>query len=350
MVQLYSAARSRFVSAATRQIPAAYTPPISLERRLWGLTFRSPLGNAAGMFKNGEAYDLMAAQGAGWYMAGTTTSRPRRGNRRLGITHPFAPYPRSGAASNWMGLPNDGDAAVARRLSAVEKVSGFPLGVSLAASPDVPTEPALDSLAQGMELFESAGADFLEINESCPNTEDGASRGGDLYRRLEVLRRSFLDQRRPRMATGKLLPVLVKLSLDTSKEQVADLVKMLVELGFDGVDFGNTSTAYDRFRPSIAPQERRLFDYFTTRFGGGLSGRPLKARSLELTEAAAAAAQGASREFHVVRTGGVEDFRDLEDSLAAGASLVGWYTGYFAAFGRDGHDLYRRVYERSQET
>ena len=343
-VQLYSTGRSRFLSATVRCPPAAYTPPPALARNLWGLRFRSPLGNAAGMFKNGEGYPLSAAQGAGWYLAGTTTSRPRRGNRRGWVTHPFAPYPRSGAASNWLGLPNPGDARVAGRLGKVEKVDGCPLGASVAAAPELEGDEALEALVNGMGHHAAAGVDFLEVNESCPNTPEGSSNEGDLYRRLTVLRREFLDRRQPRGETGKPLPVILKLSLDTLPEQVPELVAMLLELGFDGVDFGNTSVDYPRWRPSIAPSERRLYDYFTGQYGGGISGRPLKSLSLELARRAAEASAG-EEGFHVIRTGGVEDGGDVAASEAAGASLVGWYTGYFAAFGRHGHDLYRRLYE-----
>ncbi len=343
-VQLYSAGRSRFLAATVRRPPPPHEPAPELRRELWGLTFRSPLGNAAGMFKNGEGYSLSAAQGAGWYLAGTTTSRPRRGNRRGWITHPFTPYPRSGAASNWLGLPNRGDAVVAKRLGKIVRVAGCPVGASVAAAPELEGDEALEALVTGMGHHARAGVDFLEVNESCPNTEEGSGPKGDLHRRLGFLKRGFLECRQPRPETGRTVPVILKLSLDTRPEQVDELVAMLIELGFDGVNFGNTSIDYPRWRTSIAPTERRLYDYFTGRFGGGVSGRPLKTLSLDLARRAARASSGAGA-FHVLRTGGVESSADVVESEAAGVALVGWYTGYFAAFGRDGHDLYRRIYE-----
>ena len=121
VVRLYSFARRRFLGSLARRPLRRRFEPRGQQRTLWGLRFRSPLFNAAGMFKNGEGHELAVGQGAGAYLAGTTTHRPRAGNRRRGVAQPFAPYPRSGAASNWLGLPNVGHRAVARRLDQLER-------------------------------------------------------------------------------------------------------------------------------------------------------------------------------------------------------------------------------------
>jgi dihydroorotate dehydrogenase len=209
----------------------------------------------------------------------------------------------------------------------------------------------------GLESFAEAGVDFLEINESCPNTEQGPVTASDLAQRLAALSRRFLARR------SRPLPVVVKFSCDTDPRQVPELVRMLVAEGFDGVNFGNTSQRYGELRPAIAPSERRLYDLFSARFGGGVSGRPLKEVSLALASAAVAAAarEGApgraqesaqesaqergQAEFHVIRTGGVETAADVRASEAAGVSLNGWYTGYYEAFGRRGHGLYEAILE-----
>lgn len=339
-VQLYSRGRQRFLSRYSQQVPSASprAVPEALGRTLWGLQFRSSLFNAAGMFKNGDGYQVTWHQGAGAYLAGTTTHRQRRGNPGL----PFAPYPRSGSASNFLGLPNLGHQAVAGRLASLPRHAGFPIGASVAApSEDAPSEEErLAHQIAGLKLYEQAGVDFLEINESCPNTEDDLAGLDALRKRLSILRDGFLDHRERR------LPVLVKFSCDTATAQVAELIDLLVELGFDGVNFGNTSIAYPDLRQEIAQPERRLFDHFVQRFKGGVSGRPLKRRSLDLTTAATAhlRAHPPEHEFHVIRTGGLENAGDLRFSEDAGASLSQWYSGYFEAFGRHGHGLYQRLY------
>ncbi len=341
-VRLYSFGRRRFLAAFARTPPQETFSPGGLERTLWGLRFRSPLSNAAGTFKNGEGYALAERQGAGAYLAGTTTDRPRRGNRKRGVRQPFAPYPRSGAASNWLGLPNDGHRAVAERLARLERRQGCPVGASAAACPDpaVAAGDKLEGLVLALKLYEAAGVDFLEVNESCPNTAEDPGGFEALRTRLAFVAERFLALRR------RALPVLVKLSCDTAAGDVAPLVDLLAELGFDGVNFGNTSTDYARHRRALAPSETALYDHFTRTFGGGVSGRPLKDDSLRLVAAAAErlARRPPGREFHVVRTGGVETAADVARSLDAGASLCQWYSGYFEAFGRHGHALYRRLY------
>ena len=349
VVRLYSGSRRRFLERLAAERPAPYAPPPALARTLWGLRFRAPLGNAAGMFKNGAGYELAARQGAGFFLAGTSTARPRAGNRAHGVALPFAPYPRSGAASNWLGLPNPGDEAVAARLAAIQRahrVEGCPVGASVAGCPELAGEERLTALVAGLEIYDAAGVDFLEINESCPNTGEAAPPESELRRRLERIAEGFLARRR------RPLPVIVKFSVDTRPDQVPGLVDTLVEMGYDGVNFGNTSASPALHEAAIAPAERRLFRHFSGRFGGGLSGRPLKSASLELARAAVRHLGDAPgrREFHVIRTGGIEDAADLIASETAGIGLEGWYTGYFEAFARHGHRLYRALFEALAST
>ncbi len=340
-VAIYSAGRRRFIAAFARRPPAESFAPHELERTLWGLRFQSPIANAAGMFKNGEGYEVSARQGAGAYLAGTTTHRPRSGNRRRRVAQPFAPYPRSGAASNWLGLPNVGHAQVARRLERLERHPGCPVGVSAA----VAGEDTLEQLVAGLERYQASGVDFLEINDSCPNTAEDPGGFGQMRARLAYVAEHFLSSRLAHRQ--RALPVVVKLSCDTAAEDVPQVVAALIDLGFDGVNFGNTSTAYSKHRKRLAKADLGLFDDFTRTFGGGVSGRPLKEDSLRLVEAAAEflSRHRPDREFHVVRTGGIEDADDVRRSLAAGASLCQWYSGYFEAFSRHGHGVYRELYE-----
>ena len=343
-IAIYSVGRRRFLEAFSRCPPADVFVPQGLERTLWGLRFQSPVVNAAGMFKNGEGYEVVARQGAGAYLAGTTTHKVRRGNRKRGIAQPFAPYPRSGAASNWLGLPNVGHRAAARRLGRLKRHQGCPVGVSVAACPDpaVTGEQKLEQLVAGLRGYQAADVDFLEINDSCPNTAEDPGGFDQMRARLGYVAEHFLSYRE------RSLPVVVKLSCDTATKDVAQVVATLVDLDFDGVNFGNTSTDYPRHRKRLTRAEVDLYDDFTRTFGGGVSGRPLKEDSLRLVEMAAQclASHAPGREFHVVRTGGIEDAGDVRRSLDAGASLCQWYSGYFEAFARDGHGVYRELYSR----
>lgn len=342
-VKLFSIGRTVFSERFARQHVVRRAADLRGYDRGSGL-LSAPLWNAAGMFKSGEGYHVVAAQGAGAYVAGTTTSQPRAGNVRDGVKWPVTAYPRSGSASNWLGLPNPGHAAVAARLSKLDRVPGCPIGASVSADPGMAENEALPALAQGMRQYIDAGVDYIELNESCPNVpghcHQGVALDDGLLRRLDYVTEHVLRRReRP-------LPVVVKFGTDTNPDQVTDLVKVLLDLGFDGIILGNTSTAYAARRSMIMPEELPVYDYFTSTFGGGLSGRVVKASSLELCIRArqALAEHGPHRPFDIIRCGGVETVDDLHESFDHGIILHQWYTGYYDAFARYGHDLYRRLF------
>jgi dihydroorotate dehydrogenase len=342
VVRKYSQGRLNFLAKLKEEIPTeTYTPPESFSRILWGIKFRSPIMNSAGMFKNGECYEMVAREGAGAYIGGTGTWNSRTGNEKNGIYLPFVPYPKSHSASNWLGLPNDGDEDNSKNAAQFEKIAYTPIGWSVMGSPDLQGEKKLYCLVGSMQLYELAGVDFVEINESCPNTAHGRPQDDDLANRLKYIKQHFLDQRTRR------LPVIVKFSNDTEVQQLPMLLDLLFEMGFDGVNFGNTSTAYVKMRERIDSRERHLYDFFTQTFGGGVSGRPLKEASLELASRAVEyMKKGPPRqEFHVIRTGGIESWKDIQESERAGIALNQWFTGYFEMFAKHGHDVYKKLYK-----
>lgn len=312
----------------------------------WGLNFRLPLWNAAGMFKGAEGYRIAVRQGAGAWVCGTTTSKPRSGNKRRGIRCPVVSLPVSGAALNWMGLPNAGHQEVARRIARLEKDPLCPVFASLAADPGCDEKVAHDGLVEGLIAYEKAGVDGIEINESCPNVAGHGNADSPLLdigllERLEAVSREFLKKRRRRM------PVLVKVSTDTHHDALAPLVQTLATMGFDGVVIGNTSTAYETIKSQLMPADQRVVDWFTKAFGGGISGAPLGRSSLVKAAQASIVASDvrALDEFRVIRVGGIASAADIMDSWSAGISFNQWYTGYYAAFARDGHSLYKRLGE-----
>ena len=338
-VSFYSKGRSFFAKKLADTKPIPYSPPSRLKTTLWGIEFGSPIFNAAGMFKAGDGYELVAGQGAGAFLAGTSTASPRDGNKKHGISLPFAPFPKSHAALNFLGLPNPGDEKVAQNVSWIEKKDGCPLGVSITASPDLEEEAAQESLIAGLIRYAESNVDFIEMNESCPNTEEDVAQDSGLRERLERVKLEFLDTHR--------VPVIVKFSNDTPTDKVPALMEMLIDFGFHGVNFGNSSTKYVELGEQIHKNEKKLYNYFHKEFGGGLTGLPLKSLSLELVKAAAEYLEktAVTSEFHIIRTGGVFTAEDVKESLEAGASLVQWYTGYFEGFAAAGHGVYRNLYK-----
>lgn len=331
---------------------------------LWGIKFNLPIFNSAGMFKYGYGYEQVAKQGAGAFLLGTTTSKQRLGNIKNNIQHPFLSYPKSKLASNWMGLPNNGHKDLKSKIDKINKIYGCPIGVSLSADPEDTLFDKLKGLLEGLLIFENSQVDFLEINESCPNVVGHNSNNNplddELLERLKFISDNFLKKRK------RNLPVILKFSNDTNPELVPDLVKLLIDLEFDGINIGNTSTNYKQYQDFVKMEELNSYKYFTQTYGGGLSGSCLKETSLKLSKIAVKTLndikelsinekdnlnyhqyhqqhQQHHKEFHIIRTGGVEGYKDIKESLDAGISLVQWYTGYFSMYGIWGNKTYFKI-------
>jgi dihydroorotate dehydrogenase len=341
-VRLASLGRSYF----SQHLPAAakvsrYLPPDNLARSLWGLTFQSPLMNAAGLFKNGHGYDIMAKLGAGAFLGGTSTANPRQGNRKQQINLPFIALPRSQAALNWLGLPNAGDEILLNQSVTSHKNPRCPVGWSVMRSPDFPEDQALQRLIHSLwQLHDNLQFDFIELNESCPNINHA---GGSILPRLTIIGEEFLAKRR------RNLPVILKLANDLTEASLYPLLECAVRVGFDGVCLGNTATNYAQFRSLIESSEQDMFNYFIQQFGGGLSGAPLRNNSLKLCQVAQdyLTKIKPQQEFHVIRCGGVSTAADLVASQQSGIFLNQWYTGLLTNWLETGDALYQNLYVES---
>ena len=343
-VFLFSRGRKLFLEKFVKERPEKRDIPKDLEVVCWGLRFQSPLMNAAGMFKDKDAHEIVAAQGAGAYLRGTDVWSPYRGNKRASIRNPVAFFPRSGASLNWLGLPGDGIEANLPRVSRAEKIEGCPYGCSLMGDPRIEDEEKrLCYLVAGMFDYADAGVDFLEDNFSCPNTGDQTPDLKHLRKQIRYVGDNFIS------IVGRKVPVIAKLSVDWPIRDVKETMDMLFDAGFSGVNFGNTSINYLQHGINISAKERGLYNFFFELFGGGVGGRPLKEYSLELaSEAARYVKEGPpGQEFHVIRTGGVESWRDVLQSRNEGIPLNGWFTGYWEAFAKHGHDIYIEIFREA---
>ncbi|HTZ41778.1 MAG TPA: hypothetical protein VMC07_01045 [Candidatus Omnitrophota bacterium] len=326
-IGIHSLGRQVFLCSMKNEEVRKSFAPEGQSRNLWGINFRAPLFNAAGMFKDFSYYEQSYSYGAGAYLVGTITPRARPGNVINGIHMPFVVYPQSHAASNNLGLPNPGIEKVLQNIP--KKKEGFPIGISLASE-------SLEDLAACLRLCEKAEIDFVEINESCPNIKYA----GELTKRLEYLGREFLSRRK------RNIPIVVKFSNDLHAEQIPDVLDLLIVCGADGINLGNSSTDYDGLRNEIHMRELRLFDYYTKNFRGGISGRPLKDISLQISSVAAEYIKAIplEREFNVIRTGGIESSQDIAESNRYGISLNEWFTGYFERYTSENGSAYKGVF------
>lgn len=340
---LYSSGRKYFLQSFFSAHFEPVTIPSSLQVSCGSLVFRSPIFNAAGMFKNAEGYEQCYALGAGAYLAGTTTSLPREGNQKNGIIHPFCPYPRSMAASNWLGLPNEGHAVVAQKIAALPRYQHFPIGISVSADPGMNLEKAVPLLLDGINRYRDSGVDFIELNESCPNTEtivhNHKSIDPELLHRLEHIAKECIEKPHHKV------PVFLKFSNDIDNEQLYELIHIMNDLGFAGINIGNTSTQYKVLEKDFSDKDIHTFRYFYENYGGGTSGAVLKNRSLQMCQQALDVMPEQST-MAVIRTGGISSAEDIRQSVNTGVTLHQWYTGFFEEFSHKGRKVYSSLYSQ----
>ncbi|MCA9523962.1 MAG: quinone-dependent dihydroorotate dehydrogenase [Myxococcales bacterium] len=277
----------------------------SLICQRFGQRFPNPLGLAAGFDKNAELVTFWSACGFGFVELGTITAVPQPGNDKPRLFR----LPADRALINRMGFNNDGAEVVAarlRKLSPIWPARPLPIGINIGKSKVAPLEAATDDyLASLRALVEFA--DYLVINVSSPNTPGLR----ELQQRDELER--LLGALRP---ACRQTPLLVKIAPELNDEQLADVVELARAHGLDGIIATNTTTN----RANLQTEEIELVGQV-----GGLSGRPLKERSLRVIATLYRLSKG---ELPIIGVGGLFDGNDAYDAIRAGASLVQLYTGF----------------------
>jgi dihydroorotate dehydrogenase len=280
-----------------------------------GLTFPNALGLAAGFDKNGVGIDALGGLGFGHVEIGTITAQPQPGNPQPRLFR----LPNDRAVVNRMGFNNDGALAVAERLAA--RAANLPagprpvLGINIGKTKVVPDD---DQAAVEADYAFSAThlapyADYLVVNVSSPNTPglrtlQAVERLGPL---LEVVRRTSVE------ASGRIVPLLVKIAPDLADEDVIAVADLAMELGLEGIVATNTTIARQGLRAHPADIEE---------IGpGGLSGAPLKARSLEVLRLLR---EHAGDRLTLIGVGGISNLADAQERLDAGADLLQAYTAF----------------------
>ncbi|WP_345559793.1 quinone-dependent dihydroorotate dehydrogenase [Nonomuraea rosea] len=261
----------------------------------FGVHFPGPLGLAAGFDKDAACAEGIAALGFGHVEVGTITAHAQPGNPRPRLFR----LVRERAVINRMGFNNAGAVAAARRL---RRTRGVPVvvGVNIGKTKVVPeSEAVADYVASARTL--APLADYLVVNVSSPNTP-----GLRNLQAVSLLRPLLTAVKEIADGTPRRTPLLVKIAPDLADEDVDAVADLAVELGLDGIIATNTTIKHDGET-------------------GGLSGRPLKSRSLEVLRRLRAKT---GDRLTLVSAGGVEDVDDVWERILAGATLVQGYTGW----------------------
>ena len=275
-------------------------------RRVMGLDFPNPVGIAAGLDKNGEHVDALAALGFGFIEVGTVTPRPQPGNPRPRL---FRLEPQE-ALINRMGFNNGGVEQLLRNVERA-RFRGI-LGINIGKNFDTPIERAAEDYLACLEAV-YARASYVVVNISSPNTKSlrelqSGERLGELLAAL-MERRAALAARH-----GATRPLAVKIAPDLDDAQLDAIAALALEHGVDGLIATNTTTSRHGVETHRLASE-----------AGGLSGRPLFAASTRALERLAGALQG---RIPLIGVGGILSGADAAAKARAGASLVQVYTGF----------------------
>ncbi|HGK5928265.1 quinone-dependent dihydroorotate dehydrogenase [Klebsiella pneumoniae] len=271
-----------------------------------GLTFKNPLGLAAGLDKNGECIDALGAMGFGSIEIGTVTPRPQPGNDKPRI---FRLVDAEGLI-NRMGFNNHG---VDNLVENVKKAHfGGVLGINIGKNKDTPVEHGKDDYLICMEkVYPYAG--YIAINISSPNTPGlrTLQYGEALDDLLSGIKNKQLELQQKHQ---KYVPVAVKIAPDLLPEELIQVADSLVRHNIDGVIA--TNTTLDR---SLVQGMKHCDET------GGLSGRPLQLKSTEIIRMLSAELNG---RLPIIGVGGIDSVIAAREKIAAGASLVQIYSGF----------------------
>ena len=273
----------------------------SLEREVFGLKFRNPVGLAAGFDKNALLYDEFAGYGFGFVEVGTVTPRPQPGNPKKRLFR----LKQDEAIINRMGFNNDGVDQIAARLR--KRRTDVIIGGNIGKNKVTPNENATeDYLICFEKLFEVV--DYFVVNVSSPNTPNlRALQDKEPLTRLLTA----LQERNSRKPRSK--PILLKIAPDLSDEQLLDIIDIVRDTGIAGVIATNTTSSREGLTSESKDET------------GGLSGKPLRERS---TEVIRFLAEKSGKSFPIIGVGGIHSALDAKEKLEAGADLVQLYTGF----------------------
>jgi dihydroorotate dehydrogenase len=289
-----------------------------LQKEVFGLKFRNPVGLAAGFDKNGEYIAEMANLGFGFIEVGTVTPLPQPGNTKPRMFR----LPEDGGLINRMGFNNLGVDVLVDNITTYRKNSKHQviIGGNIGKNKITPNEDAVnDYIICFDKLFDVV--DYFVVNVSSPNTPG--------LRELQekgplMLLLSTLQKRNSKKNVSR--PILLKIAPDLTNQQLDDIVEIVQQTGIAGVIATNTTISREGLR-SIDDLKNEM---------GGLSGKPLNQRS---TDVISYLSENSKKSFPIIGVGGIHSVNDAIDKLNAGASLVQLYTGFIY----EGPGLIKRI-------
>lgn len=283
-----------------------------LQRDLFGLKFKNPVGLAAGFDKNAVLFDELSNYGFGFVEVGTVTPKPQPGNPKKRIFR----LREDEALVNRMGFNNDGADAIVERLR--KRKTDIIIGGNIGKNKLTPNENAIDDYMICFEkLFEVV--DYFVVNVSSPNTPNLRALQ-DKEPLTDLLR--ALQTENEKKTSPK--PILLKIAPDLTDSQLMDIIDIVNTTKIAGVIATNTTIS----REGLQSEHQKE--------AGGLSGKPVRERA---TEVIRFLAEKSGKSFPIIGVGGIHSADDAKEKLAAGADLIQLYTGFIY----EGPGLVKRI-------
>ncbi|WP_136606828.1 quinone-dependent dihydroorotate dehydrogenase [Paenibacillus dokdonensis] len=297
------------------------TPDLAVD--LFGLHFPTPVGLAAGLDKNAAAVEGFSSIGFGFMEVGTVTPKGQPGNDQPRLFR----LPPDEALLNRMGFNNEGAEAMAQKLSRLKSRS-IPVAVNIGKNKVTPNEEAYNDYLECIRKLYPYG-DFFVVNISSPNTPDlrNLQYGSELSSLIAHIMNEMRQQAR---IHGESKHILVKIAPDVSNEELEMMIDALSASGISGIIATNTTIGRDGL---THPNKKET---------GGISGRPLRARSTEVVSRVYKQTGG---RLPIIGSGGIFTAEDAYEKIRAGASLVEIYTALIY----EGPEVNRRLHAGLRE-
>lgn len=272
----------------------------SLEREVFGLTFKNPVGLAAGFDKDAKLYNELSHLGFGFIEIGTITPQAQEGNPKKRLFR----LKRDQAIINRMGFNNGGMHAAVERL---KKNKNVLIGGNIGKNKVTPNENAVDDYKLCFEALYDY-VDYFVVNVSSPNTPNlrELQDKEPLTKLLNALQIENHKKQKPK-------PILLKIAPDLTNDQLLDIIDIVKSTKIAGVIATNTTISRDGLESDDKDEI------------GGLSGKPLTKKSTEVIKFLS---EKSGKAFPIIGVGGIHSAQDAIDKLDAGASLVQLYTGF----------------------
>ncbi|MBE9467631.1 MAG: quinone-dependent dihydroorotate dehydrogenase [Bacteroidetes bacterium] len=276
-----------------------------LERTVFGIKFKNPVGIAAGLDKNAEVFDMLGFMGFGFVEIGTVTPKAQKGNPKPRLFR----LKKDLALINRMGFNNKGVDYAVEQLK--KKKSDIIIGGNIGKNTLTPNNKAIDDYEYCYDALIDY-VDYIVVNVSCPNVKD-LRELQDKDSLLAIMKR--LKDKNLKKSHNK--PILLKISPDLTNAQLDDIIDIVNISKIDGIIATNTTTT----RNSLNTSDKKINEIGE----GGLSGKPLTDQSTEIIKYIS---KKSNNKIPIMAVGGVLTTKDAIEKLKAGASLVQIYTGF----------------------